>query len=423
MKKLKNILILFLISLLFIPSVQAKENKVKLYLFYSSTCPHCAKEKKYLKELEKKYDNLKIYKYEVSEGNNSHIFELVDESLNDKNQYVPYTIIGTYSLVGFNEDTKDKIVKYIEECSKYECYDLVGQVKKKDKNLREEVLVANEKLKEEKEQIKKEETKETEEENEKLEEDKSTMNIPILGKFDAKKISLPFISIFIGLLDGFNPCAMWVLVFLISMLIGMKNRKRMWIIGLTFLITSALIYLLFMLSIFKISNQFIVSSVFQKIIAIIAIIGAIINLRNYTKERKQDAGCQVVDKEKRINIINKIKKFTSEKNIILAMLGAITLAISVNFVELACTAGLPTVFIQILALNNIEGISVILYMVLYMLAYLLDDLVVFIIAMITMKLTGITNKYNKFSHLIGGIVMLIFGILMIFKPEWIMMNF
>lgn len=423
MKKLKNILIVFLISLLFIPSVQAKENKVKLYLFYSSTCPHCAKEKEYLKELEKKYDNLKIYKYEVSEGNNLHWFELVDESLNDKNQSVPYTIIGTNSLVGFNEYTKEKIEKYVKECSKYECYDLVGEVIKQDKSLKEEVILANEKLKEEKEQAKKEAEEDKEESKEEIEEDESIKEIKFLGKFDAKKISLPFISIFIGLLDGFNPCAMWILIFIISMLIGMKDRKRMWIIGLTFLITSALIYLLFMLSIFKISNQFIVSSVFQKIIAIVAITGAIVNLKSYMKERKQDAGCQVVDKEKRINIINKIKKFTSEKNIILAMLGAMTLAISVNFVELACTSGLPTVFIQTLALNNVEGVYLLLYMGLYMLAYLLDDLIVFTIAMITMKTTGMTNKYNKLSHLIGGIVMLIFGILMIFKPEWIMMNF
>lgn len=417
MKKLKNILIIFVISLFFIPNVQAKVNEVNLHLFYSSTCPHCAKEKEYLSKLEKKYDNLNIYKYEVSEEKNSNLFILVDESLNDKNQYVPYTIIGTNSLVGFNEDTKDKIVKYIEECSKYECYDLVNDVKKQNKSLKEEVISANEKL----EEIKKQDNKKEEVEEEKKEE--STMTLPILGKVDVKNFSLPIIAISIGLVDGFNPCAMWVLIFLISMLIGMKNRKRMWAIGIAFLTTSALIYLLFMTAWLTVSLKLSQIRIIQILIALVAIIGAIVNFRSYNKERKKDAGCQVVDKEKRTNIINKIKKFTSEKSLFLAIIGAMTLAISVNFVELACSAGLPLLFTQILALNKLSIPLYILYMGLYMLAYLLDDIIVFVIAMVTMKLTGITNKYNKYSHLIGGIIMLIIGILMIIKPEWIMMNF
>lgn len=414
MKKIKNILMVFLISLLFIPSVKAKEHEVKLYLFYSSTCPHCAKEKEYLKKIEKKYDNLKVYKYEVSEDNNSHIFELVDESLNDKNQYIPYTIIGTNSLVGFNEDTSNKIEKYIEECSKYECYDLVGEVIKQDKSLKEEVSIANEKLKEEKSKTK-------EEKNEVKEDTK--MTLPLLGSVDVKKFSLPLIAISIGLVDGFNPCAMWVLVFLISMLIGMKNRKRMWAIGISFLATSALIYLLFMTAWLTVSLKFSQIRIIQILIAVVAIIGAIVNFKSFNKERKQDAGCQVVNKEKRTNIINKIKKFTTEKSLLLSILGAMTLAISVNFVELACSAGLPLLFTQILALNKLSIPLYALYMTLYMVAYLLDDIIIFIIAMITLKLTGITNKYNKYSHLIGGIIMLIVGLLMMFKPEWIMMNF
>jgi len=152
-------------------------------------------------------------------------------------------------------------------------------------------------------------------------------------------------------------------------------------------------------------------------------IGALVNFKSFNKERKQDAGCQVVDKQKRVNIINKIKKFTTEKSLIPAILGAMALAVSVNFVELACSAGLPLLFTQILALNELSAPLYALYMCLYMLAYLLDDLIIFIIAMVTLKLTGMTNKYNKYSHLIGGIIMLIVGLLMMFKPEWIMMNF
>ncbi|MBP3461408.1 MAG: hypothetical protein J6K21_03255 [Bacilli bacterium] len=412
MRNIKKILLLFVITLLFIPNVKAKDNEVKLHLFYSSTCPHCAKEKEYLKTIEKKYKNLKIYKYEVSEEENSELFELVNTSLNDNNKYVPYTIIGTNSLVGFNDYTKEQIEKYIKECTKYECMDLVGELKQTNKPLIEEVKEANKKIEEHKKI-----------DNEENKEETSKMKVPLLGSIDVKKFSLPLIAISIGLVDGFNPCSMWVLIFLISMLIGMKNRKRMWIIGLTFLLTSALIYLLFMASWLQVTLKLSQIRFVQILIALVALIGAFVNLNSFRKERKKDAGCQVVDKEKRKSIINRIQKFTKEKNLIPALVGTILLAVSINFVELACSAGLPLLFTQILALNNLTTPLYALYMILYIIAYLLDDIIVFVVAMITLKITGMTNKYNKYSHLIGGIIMLVIGLLMILKPEWIMMNF
>ena len=406
MKRLKRILLVLLISLCFIPNVNAKEKQVNLYLFYSKTCPHCAKEKKYLEKLEKKYSNLKIHKYEISEKKSQGLYVLVDESLEDDNKYVPYTIIGTESLIGFNDYTQDKIEDYVEICSKYECYDLVSEVKKANKSLKEEAKKAK---KEFKKHIK--ENKE------------NYMKVPLLGKINVKRVSLPVIAFSIGLVDGFNPCAMWVLIFLISMLLGMKNRKRMWIIGLTFLFISGLIYLLFMMAWLGIFQNLGNVRIVQVLISIVAIIGSIINFNSFNKERKKDAGCQVVNKEQRKNIIHKIRKFTTEKSLLLALLGVISLAISVNIVELACTAGLPALFTQILVLNKLSTPLYMLYMIIYIIAYMLDDIIVFSIAMITLKMTGITNKYNKYSHLIGGIIMLVIGLLMLIKPEWIMMNF
>ena len=415
MKKLKKLLFVFLIAILFIPSVKAK-NTVDIYLFYSKTCPHCAKEKEYLNKIEKKYDNIKVHKYEISEKYSTELFTLVDESLEDNNQYVPYTIISTRSLVGFNEYTQDEIEKYIDICSTYDCYNLVDDVIKDNTSKIEEVKKAKSELNEylnNKNKKEKNSKKQSEE----------YMKVPLLGKINVKRVSLPLIAFSIGLVDGFNPCAMWVLIFLISMLLGMKNRKRMWIIGLTFLFISGLIYLLFMMAWLGIFKNLGNVRIVQILISIVAIIGALVNFNSFNKERKKDAGCQVVDKEKRKTIINKVKKFTSEKSLFLALIGVISLAISVNIVELACTAGLPALFTQILILNKLSMPLYILYMIIYIIAYMLDDIIVFSIAMITLKMTGITNKYNKYSHLIGGIIMLLIGCLMLFKPEWIMMNF
>src|SRR5574344_1014567 len=99
------------------------------------------------------------------------------------------------------------------------------------------------------------------------------------------------------------------------------------------------------------------------------------------------------------------------------------LAFTVNLIELACSAGLPLLFTQILALNDLNNFQYFIYVILYIFFFLLDDLIVFIIAMKTFEITGISTKYNKYSHLIGGIIMLIIGLLMIIKPAWLMFNF
>ena len=107
----------------------------------------------------------------------------------------------------------------------------------------------------------------------------------------------------------------------------------------------------------------------------------------------------------------------------MAIFGIIALAISVNLVELACSAGLPLIFTQILALNDLSTFEYVTYMLIYILFFLIDDIVVFVIAMLTLNIKGISSKYGKYSHLIGGIIMILIGILMIFKPEWLMFNF
>lgn len=392
-----------LLLLLLIPTlVSAKE--VNLYLFLGDGCPHCAKEREYLKEIEKEYDDVNIHLYEVwYDTDNQELMEKVKKELNSSTNYVPLTIIGDKYTVGFNDNTKLMIKNNIEKCLKEDCEDVVGNVLA-GKTANETTI--------------KKEVKEP-----KKDKEDSIKDLPILGKVDVKKVSLPIMAAVIGLVDGFNPCAMWVLVFLISMLLGTKDRKKMWILGLTFLFTSAFIYLLFMVAWLNIAIKMNTVIWLRITIAIIAIIAAFINLKSFYKSLKKDTGCEVVDSKKRKNIIEKIKKFTLEKSLILGLLGVMTLAVSVNFIELACSAGLPLLFTQILALNNLSKLSYMIYILIYIFFFLMDDIIVFVIAMFTLKITGISNKYSKYSHLIGGIIMLLIGLLMIIKPEWLMLNF
>ena len=189
-----------------------------------------------------------------------------------------------------------------------------------------------------------------------------------------------------------------------------------------FIISSALVYLLFMLAYLQVASA-IIQTWFKYIIALVALVGGIINLRSYFKSRKKDVGCDVTDAKKRRKIIDKIKKILAEKSFIFAFFGIIFLAFSVNLIELACSAGLPVMFTNIIAMNNVSAFETFIYFFLYLLFFMIDDIIVFSIAMITFKVTGISNKYSKYSHLIGGIIMIIIGLLMAFKTEWLMFNF
>ena len=387
--------ILFLFLFTFSINI-ASAREVNLYLFHSSTCPHCKEERTYLKQLENKYDYLNVLEYEVHDY--ISVTTKVRDELKIKESYVPITIVGSDYIIGFSTSTKSEIESLIKKYHDNDLCDAVDLIIK-GKNIDNCVKQNN---------------------NIKIE--NTFKNLPILGKVDVKKVSLPLISIIIGLVDGFNPCAMWILLFLITMLINMKNRKRMWILGFTFIISSALVYLMFMLAYLQIAST-LVQTWFKYLIALVAFVGGIINLNAYFKTRKKDTGCTVTNIDKRRKIIFRIKRILTEKSFVLAFFGIIFLAFSVNLIELACSAGLPVLFTQIIALNNLSVFDTAIYFFLYLLFFMIDDIIVFIIAMITFKVTGISNKYSKYSHLIGGIIMVVIGILMAFKTEWLMFNF
>lgn len=399
-KIFKYIFIMFLTFLFLFPfDTLAKDNSVTIYFFHGDGCPHCAAEEEYLNKL----DDVKIVRYEVwYDSSNEEFMQKVKNSFGIEKSGVPLTIIGNSYFIGYSDssaDTFNRAINFYKKSDKY-----VDQVKKiKDDKFNEDDLVDYFGIEEKKSN------------------DVLTINIPIIGKVNLKAISISSAAVIIGFIDGFNPCAMWVLLFLISMLIGMKNKKRMWALGITFLVTSALVYMIIMFSWLNIVVRLSTSIIIRNIIAIVAIIGGLINLKSYLTSN--DSGCEVVDDNKRKRIFAKIKKFTHEKSFLLALAGVILLAVSVNLIELACSAGLPLVFTQLLAVNNISGFTGFMYTLIYIFFFLIDDLLVFFIAMATMKVTGISTKYNKYSHLIGGIIMLIIGVLLIIKPELLMFNF
>ena len=124
--------------------------------------------------------------------------------------------------------------------------------------------------------------------------------------------------------------------------------------------------------------------------------------------------------KKKQKVFARLKAITQKEQLIFALIGIILLAFVVNLVELICSAGLPAIYTQILALTNLPSWQYYLYLIFYILIFMLDDLIIFFIAMTTLKAVGLNSKYSRFSQLIGGILMLLIGLLLIFKPEFLM---
>ena len=411
MKRITKFLVFAI--LLFIP-VFVHAKTVDIYLFYGDGCPHCAAEEKFLESYLKSNEDVVLHRYEVwYNEENVKLLKEVGDLLGVTPNGVPYTVIGDDVISGYmsNDTTGEQIRSYVNI---YRNKDYTDRVKifleTGEKKQKEEIV-----------KPKKEEKKKD------VKEEKDTkVSFKLFGKkrtIDTKKVSIPVIAVLLGLVDGFNPCAMWILIFLITMLFNMKNRKKMWMLGITFILTSGLVYLAFMLTWLNLTSFVTKLQYIRLFVAIIALGAGIFNLNNFIKSLSKDDGCEVVDDKKRKKIIQRIIKITSSKKFIIALLGIMLLAASVNIIELMCSIGIPMIFTQILSMNNLSMFRYIIYMLIYVFFFLLDDIVIFAISMKTLKATGISTKYTKYSHLVGGILMVLIGILLLLKPELLMFNF
>lgn len=364
-----------LIVFMLMPVAGQAAESLDIDFFYSKTCPHCAKEEAFFPTLEAEYGSrIRINKYEISSSQNQKTFaEFINNSGKTVNG-VPATFIGEEVIVGYRSDTTtgEQIRKLI------------------DKNL----------------------------ESAAEEEKELTVELPFVGQVNLMKYSLVGMTLIMAAIDGFNPCAMWVLLFLITMLLGMKNRKRMWTLGLTFIASSALVYFIFLaawLNFFKFIG---VVRPVQIVVGLVALGVGVYYLRRFWKTRPGQ--CQVTNPQQRQKLVDKIKRIVSQQALWLALVGIIGLAVIVNFIELACSAGLPAIFTQVLALNDVPAWQHYLYLILYIIIFMLDDMIVFAIAMVTLKTVSTSGKYSRWGMLIGGLVIMILGILLVVRPGWVM---
>jgi len=375
------------------------EQKVKFVLFHSDTCPHCKKELQFIEKELKKDSTYKRFvefeDYEVSSKVNQQRFAQYASMFGTSAATVPMTFIGSNVISGFGSaDTTGEEIKRALDAE----IARLGLTETSEEEL--EALLKSKNT------------------------DAKNIHIPFFGSLDVSNFSLPVLTVVLGTADGFNPCAMWVLLFLISLLLGMENRRRMWILGSLFILSSGLVYFAFMAAWLKLISFLRVIYAAQVLIGLAAVSIGAWNVKDYWKNRKNEGvTCKVSNKKGAKNTFEKIKDIVHKKSLALSIVGILLLGFSVNLVELLCSAGFPAVFTNVLDLSGISMGQKYLYMAGYILFYMIDDIIVFSIAMFTMKTKTLGGKYAKYANLIGGLLILILGLLLIFKPDYLQLAF
>lgn len=242
------------------------------------------------------------------------------------------------------------------------------------------------------------------------------IQLPLVGPVDISQMSLPVLTVVLAGLDGLNPCAMWVLLFLIALLINTRSRKKMWLVGGTFILASGLVYYLLLAAWLNLFLFVSYQNLTRIIIGLLALVFGLWQLKKFFTWRPGVCPIAPTGSQWHQRLTERVKKLLQPATLPATLGGVIALAFGINLVESVCSAGLPACFTRILALNQLAPLTYYLYLLLYTFIFMLDDLIIFTIAIITLSKIGFTEKYNYWATLVGGLIVIILGLLLLFRP-------
>jgi len=344
------------------------------YFFYSYKCPHCRKARPFMNEWERRYPQISFKRLEVlRNAENMALFKRKAELLGIDNPGTPTFVLGDRYVGGFEPGTQD--VEVDEMIQRY----LSG-----DKRDRGPV---------------------------------TTVNIPFIGTLDARVISLPSFTFLIGLLDGINPCAMWVLMFLLTLLVNTKSRGMLLMIGSVFVVSSAVVYFFFMTAWLNIFMFMGITTLATVLLGLVALVMGLINIKDYFFFKKGVS--LMIPESAKGKLYDRMRRILGSKNMALAFAGTVALAFFVNLIELGCTIGLPAIYTRVLSIQKIGTAAKYGYMALYNIYYVIPLVLIVALFMLSMQKFRLEERHARVLKLVSGILMLVLGLFLVFKPEWL----
>lgn len=354
-----------------------EQEKLEIEFFYSKICPHCAAEERFLAEIEKKYPQAKINRYLASDPNYQELLRELAKKHNAERYLgsVPLTFVGEDFFLGF--DNEKGIGKKIEESLQRQ---IQGEKKPPGNN-------------------------------------NGKINLPFVGEIDPGHYSLPVLAVLLGILDGFNVCSLAALVLILGLVLSLRSRKKVLIFGGIFILTTAIVYglLIFLwYQLFSFFSSFL--RTIELLIGILGILGGIYFLKEFIRFKKQvpicnsGTGHQIAGK-----FSAKLQTAFKKSGNILTVAGIVLLfAFMLTVVEFPCSAAVPVVFAGIVANANLPSFLYLFYIAFFLVFYMADEIIVFLIALFTMKLWLSSHRFMTWITFVEAIVLFLLGFYYLF---------
>jgi hypothetical protein len=344
----------------------------EVHFFYLPGCSHCEEQEPFNEKLANTYPSIQIINHDTTTPQEYALLheKLEELGIEDEPDF-PITIFGNQVFGGWEseETTGRAIEEALQQCLQGNCPPPTG------------------------------------------EEPGYKIVLPFIGEIVLADYSLPALAVILGFVDGFNPCAMWVLVYLISIIATLRDRKRIWLIVGSFVLASGVLYFLFMtawLNVFLLVGY--VKPV-TTVIGLVALGGGILQIREVI-ETKGAVVCKVTDEESRKKTMTRIQKIVSSPITLGTIAGIVVLAFAVNSIEFVCSAAIPAIFTQVLSLASLTTFQYYGYILLYVLVFMLDDLVIFGTAAFALT-SNLGDRYARYTRPIGGTILIILGALLL----------
>jgi len=337
----------------------------RLHVFVHPDCPHCHEAQAFLR----KRPDINFVLHDVSTPANEHLFRMVADELGipERALGVPLFVFGHRHIIGFDR----------AETTGAEILALVGSRSGTASHAPPRV------------------------------------ELPVFGAIDPTHYSLLGLTAVMGLADGFNPCAMWVLIYLISLIAGLKDRTKIWWLVGTFVLTSGILYFLLMTAWL---NMFLVVGYVRPLTELIALAAIGFGI-SHLYELVWTGGaieCEVGDVEQRQRTMARVRDVVAAPVGLASLVLVTGLAFAVNAIEFICSAALPAIYTHVLALSGVSVAAYYAYIALYVFFFMLDDLIIFGLAAFAIQKI-INTRYAVFSRLAGGVVLIGLGVWMLMR--------
>lgn len=371
------------------------ESESPIYVFGRDTCGYCKALFAYLKEESVAYQYLNI----ETDENAAKLYDEVTAK-HDITKVTPITVVGERVFVGFNgPNTTGK------QILKAQADSINSNIKTVEEHIASAPVVS-------------------------LEigagctgiacdsgDGQFVFELPFLGVVDLRSFSLFSLSAILGVIDGFNPCAMWVLVTFLVLLSQAGSKKKMIFLASVFMVAEAIMYNLILNVWYKTWDFVALDNIVTPLVGFLALGGGVFFIWRWHKNKDAQLVCDITDLDTQSKTINKFKQIIESPITITSVFAILVIAFSVNIIEFACSIGIPQAYTKILELNGLVFLERQWYILVYTLGYMFDDLVVFALAIWGFsRLEAHGGKYAQLSLIIGGVLMLILGTLLVVNP-------